>query len=195
MRLNWTELKGSTKCAGVPSVVHRRTARRASMGCPRGHVHKSCNEKPTNLSTKSPDQICDSHPDVIKQTTNVHLIPPFSINTDIRKQTRSTKIQTKHFPPPSLHPSSSSPQTHPSSHIWNTPSSSPLAGSLKLGSSAPSATNFIFRGFSQHSSSRSPREGMDTCRDRAINASGRGHYGQAKAGRAAKATHGTQVPS
>ena len=29
----------------------------------------------------------------------------------------------------------------------------------------------------------------------ALNASGRGYYGQAKAGRAAKATHGTQVPS
>ena len=43
--------------------------------------------------------------------------------------------------------------------------------------------------------SRSPREGVDTCRDRALNASGRGYYGQANAGRAAKATHGTQVPS
>ena len=38
-------------------------------------------------------------------------------------------------------------------------------------------------------------EGVDTCRDRALNASGRGYYGQANAGRAAKATHGTQVPS
>ena len=37
-------------------------------------------------------------------------------------------------------------------------------------------------------------EGVDTCRDRALNASGRGYYGQAKAARAAKATHGTQVP-
>jgi len=37
--------------------------------------------------------------------------------------------------------------------------------------------------------------GVDTCRDRALNASGRGYYSQAKAGRAAKATHGTQVPS
>jgi len=54
---------------------------------------------------------------------------------------------------------------------------------------------FFFGGFSQHSSSRSPREGVDTCRDRALNASGRGYYGQANAGRAAKATHGTQVPS
>ena len=43
--------------------------------------------------------------------------------------------------------------------------------------------------------SRSPREGVDTCRDRALNASGRGYYGQANAGRAAKVTHGTQVPS
>jgi len=42
---------------------------------------------------------------------------------------------------------------------------------------------------------RSPREGVDTCRDRALYASGRGYYGQANSGRAAKATHGTQVPS
>jgi len=41
--------------------------------------------------------------------------------------------------------------------------------------------NFFFRGvLREHSSSRSPREGVDTCRDRALNASGRGYYGQAK---------------
>jgi len=46
----------------------------------------------------------------------VHFIPPLRINTNARQQTRSTKIQTNHFPPPSLHPSSSSPQTH----AWRT---------------------------------------------------------------------------
>jgi len=61
-------------------------------------------------------------------------------------ETRSTEIQTNHFPPSSLHSSSSSQQTHPSPHIWNTPSSSPLAGSLELGSSAPNATNFFSGG-------------------------------------------------
>ena len=40
---------------------------------------------------------------------------------------------------------------------------------------------FFFGEFSQQSSSRSPREGVDTCRDRALNASGQGYYGQAKA--------------
>jgi len=56
---------------------------------------------------------------------------------------------------------------------------------------------FFFSGGSHNrdSTSRSPREGVDTCRDRALNASERGFYGQAKAGKAAKATHGTQVPS
>ena len=49
-----------------------------------------------------------------------------------------------------------------------------------MGSSTPNATKFFFRGFSQHLSSRSPREGVDTCRDRALNASGRGYYGQAE---------------
>ena len=52
---------------------------------------------------------------------------------------------------------------------------------------------FFLGGFSQHSSSRSPREGVDTCRDRALNASGRGYHGQAKAGRAAKATRDTST--
>jgi len=42
--------------------------------------------------------------------------------------------------------------------------------------------------------SRSPREGVDTCRDRALNASGRGYYDQTEADKAVKATHGTQVP-
>jgi len=51
----------------------------------------------------------------------------------------------------------------------------------------------FFGGFSQHSSNRSPREGVDTCQDQALNALGRGYYSQAKAGRSAKATHYTFV--
>ena len=50
---------------------------------------------------------------------------------------------------------------------------------------------FFFPGVLTTPISRSPREGVDTCRDRALNASGRGYYDQAKAGRAVKATHGT----
>ena len=112
---------------------------------------------------------------------------------DTRKQTRSTEIQTNPFPPPSLtHPLL--PRKHFPHLTSETPPLSPLAGSLESGSSAPNASNFFLEGFSQHSSSRSPREGVDTCRNRALNASGRGYYGQANAGRAAKATHGTQVP-
>ena len=67
--------------------------------------------------TECPIQICDSHPDLTEQTTDVHFIPPLTINMDTRKQTRSTEIQTKHFPLPSLHPSSSSPQTHLPLHL------------------------------------------------------------------------------
>ena len=62
-----------------------------------------------------------------------------------------------------------------------------------VGHSRVTKNFFFFGGFSQHSSSRSPREGVDTCRGRALNALGRGYYGQAN--RAAKATHGTQVHS
>ena len=54
---------------------------------------------------------------------------------------------------------------------------------------------FFFPGVLTILISRSPREGVDTCRDQALNASEQGYYDQAKAGRAAKATHGTQVPS
>ena len=35
---------------------------------------------------------------------------------------------------------------HSSLHIWNTPSFSPFAGSLELGSSSPNTTNFFSRG-------------------------------------------------
>ena len=48
-----------------------------------------------------------------------------------------------------LHPSSSSPQTHSTLHIENTPSFSPLTGSLELGSSAPNAT-ILFSGGSHN---------------------------------------------
>jgi len=107
---------------------------------------KAVTSNPQTAQPKCPNQLCGSHPDLIEQTTNVHLIPPLTINTDTRKQTRSTEIQTNYFPPPSLHPSSSSPKTHPSPHIWNTPLFSPLAGSLELGSSVPNATNFFSGG-------------------------------------------------
>jgi len=78
---------------------------------------KAVTSNPQSTQPKHPNQICDSYPDLGEQTTNMHFIPPFRINTDTRKQTRSTKIQTNHFPPSSLHPSSSSPQIHPSSHL------------------------------------------------------------------------------
>jgi len=41
-----------------------------------------------NLQTylpKSPNQLCDSHSDLIEHTTNVHLIPPLTTITDTRK--------------------------------------------------------------------------------------------------------------
>jgi len=54
---------------------------------------------------KFANQLCDSHPDLIEHTTNVHLIPPLTTITDTRKQTRSTEIQINPFPPLSLtHP-------------------------------------------------------------------------------------------
>jgi len=62
-------------------------------------------KRPQISQPKFPNQICDSHPDSIEQTTNVHFIPPLTVNTDTRKETRSTEIQTNPFPPPSLtHP-------------------------------------------------------------------------------------------
>ena len=66
---------------------------------------KDVTSNPQTNQPKFPNQLCDSHPDLIEHTTNVHLIPPSTINTDTRKQTRSTEIQTNSFPPPSLtHP-------------------------------------------------------------------------------------------
>jgi len=78
---------------------------------------KAVSSNPQTVQPKIWNQICNLHPDSSKQTTNVHFIPPLTINMDTRKQTQSTEIQTLHFPPPSLHPSYSSLQTHPSSHI------------------------------------------------------------------------------
>ena len=94
------------------------------------------------------------------------------INTDTRKQNWSTGIQTNPFPLPSLHPSSSSPQTNPSLPIWNTPFFSPHWNWICPHQMQPI---FFTGGFSRHPVSRSPREGVDTCRDRALNASERGY--------------------
>ena len=49
--------------------------------------------------------------------------------------------------------------------------------------------DFFFSGVLTTLIRRSPREGVDTCRDRALNASGQGYYGEAKVDRAAKAGH------
>jgi len=66
---------------------------------------KTVTSNPQTNQPKFPNQLCDSHPDLIEHTTNVHLIPPLTTNTDIRKQTRSTEIQTNPSPLPSLtHP-------------------------------------------------------------------------------------------
>ena len=66
---------------------------------------KAVTSNPQTNQPKFSNQLCDSHPDLIEHTTNVHLIPPLTSNTDTRKQTRSTEIQTNPFPPLSLtHP-------------------------------------------------------------------------------------------
>ena len=97
----------STQSAGAPSVVHRWTARRASikMTVRVDILTKAVTSNPQTDGPKFPNQLWDSHPDLIEHTTNVHLIPPLTINTDTRKQTRSTEIQTNPFPLSSLtHP-------------------------------------------------------------------------------------------
>jgi len=65
---------------------------------------KAVTSNPQSAQPKCLNQICNSHPDLTEETTNVHLIPPLTLNTDTRKQTRSlsTEIQTNHFPPPLL---------------------------------------------------------------------------------------------
>ena len=78
------------------------------------------------------------------------------------------------------------------SHLKN-PLFSPFVGSLKLGSSAPNATNVFLEGF--HNIVRVHARvwtfvgtGLSMPRDGAVKC-------QANSGRVAKATHGTQVPS
>jgi len=63
---------------------------------------KAVTSNPQTNQPKFPNQLCDSHPDLIEHTTNVHLMPPLTTNTDTRKQTRSTEIQTNPFPLSSL---------------------------------------------------------------------------------------------
>jgi len=68
-------------------------------------ITKAVTSNPQTNQPKFPYQLYDSHPDLIEHTTNVHLIPPLTINTDSRKQTRNTEIHTNPFTPPSLtHP-------------------------------------------------------------------------------------------
>ena len=156
---------------------------------------KAVTSNPQINQPKFPNQLCDSHPDLIEHTTNVHLIPPLTTNTDTRKQTRSTEIQTNPFPLPSL--------THHLLPRKHTPHLTPETPRLSFPWQVhwnwvrPHQTRpiFFFPGVLTTLINRSSREGVDTCRDRALNASGRGYYGQAKDGRASKATHGTQVPS
>jgi len=81
---------------------------------------------PQTNQPKFPNQLCDSHPDLIEHTTNVHLIPCLTTNTDTRKQTRSTEIQTNSFHLPSLthpllphkHTPHLTPETPPLSVRW-----------------------------------------------------------------------------
>ena len=66
---------------------------------------KPVTSNPQTNQPKFPNPLYNSHPDLIEHTTNVHLIPPLTINKDTRKQARSTEIQTNPFPQPSLtHP-------------------------------------------------------------------------------------------
>jgi len=107
----------------------------------------------------------------------------------------STKIN-KYQSPIFCSSLTSPPPPHSSIHIRNTPSFSPLAGSLKLGSSVSNATIFFLSEGSHdiHSAAVHAREwtpvgtGLSMPLDGAIKC-------QANAGRAAKETHGTQVPS
>ena len=59
---------------------------------------KAVTSNPQINQPKFVNQLCDSHPDLIEHTTNVYLIAPLTSNTDTRKQTRSTEIQTNPFP-------------------------------------------------------------------------------------------------
>jgi len=76
----------------------------------------------TNTVTSNPqtpepkfrNQICAPR---LNQTNHQRAFHTTFDNQYENKKTRSTEIQTNPFPPPSLHPSSSSTQTHPSPHI------------------------------------------------------------------------------
>jgi len=85
---------------------------------------KAVTSNPHTNQSKFPNQLCDSHPDLVKHTTNVHLIPPLTTNTDTRKQARSTEIQTNPFPPPSL--------THPLLPRKHTPHLTPQTPPLSI---------------------------------------------------------------
>jgi len=66
---------------------------------------KPVTNNPQTNQPKFPNQLCDSHPDLIEHTSNVHLIPPLTTKTYKRKKIRSTEIQTYPFPLHSLtHP-------------------------------------------------------------------------------------------
>ena len=43
---------------------------------------KAVTSNPQINQPKFANQLCDSHPDLIEQTTNVYLIPPLTSNTD-----------------------------------------------------------------------------------------------------------------
>ena len=130
--------------------------------------------------------------------THHQFTPDTTFDNQYGHKKTSTKYQNTNPPFLSALTPASSPQIQPPPHSWHTPSFSPflgpLAASMELGSSTPNAPNFFFSGVLTKFISRSPCERVDTCRDRALNASGWGYYSQAKTGRAAKATHGTQVP-
>ena len=54
---------------------------------------KAVTSNPQTNQPKPTCQLCDMQTDLIEHTTNGHLIPPLTTNTDTRKQTRSTEIQ------------------------------------------------------------------------------------------------------
>ena len=49
-------------------------------------------EKRKRKIYKFPNQICYSHPDSIEQTTNVHFIPPLTINKDKKNEVLKYKL-------------------------------------------------------------------------------------------------------
>jgi|Transcript_66251 hypothetical protein len=53
---------------------------------------KAVTSNPQISQPKFPNQICDSHPDSIEQTTNVHFIPPLTINKDKKNEVLKYKL-------------------------------------------------------------------------------------------------------